>query len=67
MAEEYEEYEALYKKSLALIPIVEDLYNKWIVSRTEIAHTLDSEKAKAYDAITENVIDGLCNLILEEE
>lgn len=44
-----------------------ELYNKWIASRTEIAQTLDPEKTKIYNAITENVIDGLCNLILEEE
>ena len=67
IAEEYEEYETLHQKASDLIPKVEELYNKWIASRTEIAQTLDSEKAKVYNAITENVIDGLCNLILEEE
>lgn len=67
IAEVYEEYETLYQKASDLIPKVEELYNKWIASRTEIAQTLDSEKAKVYNAITENVIDGLCNLILEEE
>ncbi|MBQ9884311.1 MAG: hypothetical protein IJM43_07660 [Bacteroidaceae bacterium] len=67
IAEEYEEYETLYQKASNLIPKVEELYNKWIASRSEIAQTLDSEKAKVYDTITKNVIDGLCNLILEEE
>ncbi|MDO4186873.1 MAG: hypothetical protein Q4D30_10400 [Bacteroidales bacterium] len=67
IAEEYEEYETLYQKASDLIPKVEELYNKWIASRSEIAKTLDSEKAKVYDTITKNVIDGLCNLILEEE
>lgn len=67
IAEEYEEYETLYQKASDLIPKVEELYNKWIASRSEIAQTLDSEKAKVYDTITKNVIDGLCNLILEEE
>lgn len=67
IAEEYEEYKALHQKASALIPKVEELYNKWIALRAEIAQTLNPEKAKAYDAITENVIDGLCSLILEEE
>ncbi|MBR3015276.1 MAG: hypothetical protein IKH69_09700, partial [Bacteroidaceae bacterium] len=67
IAEEYEEYETLYQKASNLISKVEELYNKWIASRTEIVQTLDSEKAKAYNTITENVIAGLCNLILEEE
>lgn len=67
IAEVYEEYETLYQKASNLIPKIEELYNKWIASRTEIVQTLDSEKAKDYNAITENVIAGLCNLILEEE
>jgi len=67
MAEGYEEYEELHQKALDLIPKVEELYDKWIASRSEIAQTLNPEKAKIYNAITENVIDGLCCLILEEE
>ena len=67
IAEEYEEYETLHQKASDLIPKVEDLYNKWIASRAEIAQALDSEKAKIYNVITENIIDGLCCLILEKE
>ena len=67
IAEEYEEYKALHQKASDLIPKVEELYNKWIALRNEIAQTLDSEKAIVYETITKNVIDGLCNLILEEE
>ena len=67
MAEGYEEYEALHQKALDLIPKVEELYDKWIASRSEIAQTLNPEKAKIYNAITENIIDGLCCLILEKE
>ena len=50
MAEGYEEYEALHQKALDLIPKVEELYDKWIASRSEIAQTLNPEKAKIYNA-----------------